>query len=225
MRPVTGCGVVAGCGATVAWGPDRVAALAAPVAIGVAITGLVLVLGGTAADREHRGVGVPAVGPRPERQHEVCWWCRVAAASVSVVMSLAVAAAVSTWCAVVVAAVLVTTAPPLRDRLRVQARSGRRGGPSVAVRGSPVPGSSPGAMRGDGLLRGSRTADLDTAELCRLWRVTFWMVRDLRAPARTLHVVELRHEVLDELERRHPGEVRRWLDSGRHGADGPSRYL
>lgn len=70
-----------------------------------------------------------------------------------------------------------------------------------------------------------RVLDLNTSELCRLWRVTFWMVRDVRSPARTVAVVDLRQAVLDELERRRPDAVRCWLTSGRGEADGPARYL
>jgi hypothetical protein len=40
-----------------------------------------------------------------------------------------------------------------------------------------------------------------------------------------VRVVGLRQAILDELETRHPDEVGRWLRSGRHGADGPARYL
>jgi hypothetical protein len=51
------------------------------------------------------------------------------------------------------------------------------------------------------------------------------MVRDLRAPARTVRIVELREEVLDGWSDPTLREVARWLTSGRHGANGPARYL
>lgn len=65
--------------------------------------------------------------------------------------------------------------------------------------------------------------DLETwsdAELCRAWRRS---VKDLgpQSTADPLLVVSVRAALLDELARRHPAAVRRWLESGGHPSRSP----
>jgi hypothetical protein len=221
------------------WGPGRVASLAAPVVLVVTMAGLGVTLssnaqtGGEVVDRV-------SAQDRRDRRHELrrearWWWC-VLTGCVSIMLCLALAAALAPWTVPVALLALAGTTPPACMWLRGRARLGRDlqsgGGNDDGLERRAGQDAYPGQARGRPVLRlsgdeldGSRTVDLGTDELCHLWRVTFWMVRDLRAPARTLRVVELRVEVLDELERRHPREVARWLTSGRHGADGPARYL
>lgn len=199
LRPVTACGALALSWCVLAWGPGRVVA---PAVLGVALTGLVAGSSGRTAANDHSDDAMPV----RSGSRELVWWCRVAAGCVSVVSCLAVSAMVAPWCLLLVLVALVSTTPPARTWVRARTRP-RESAPPV----DPLPDA--------------RTQDLDTAELCHLWRVTFWMVRDLRAPTRTLRVVELREAILDELERRHPEGVGRWLTSARPGADGPARFL
>jgi hypothetical protein len=223
------------------WGPGRVVSLAVPVVLVVTMAGLGVTLSTrspTVGEVDHRLSAQDRRNQRHELRREARWWWCVLAGCVSVMLCLALAAALAPWCVPVMLLALAGTTPPGRGWLRARTRwspdfEGGRGNDHGLV-GRARQGAHVGPARGRAAVRpsggelpfdGSRTADLDTDELCRLWRVTFWMVRDLRAPARTLHVVELRAEVLDELERRHPHEVARWLTSGRHGADGPARYL
>lgn len=202
LRPVAAWGTVPLCVSVVTWGLDRTVAALAPVLLVVAATALVM--------------------RRPGGRHELRWWCLVAGASASAALSLAVAAAVSSWLAVAAVASLALTAPPARARL--SALSGAGAAPPHHSDAAASVSASTGAAS-EATPAGSWVADVDTSQLCHLWRATFWTVRDLHDPERALHVVELRQAVLDELERRHPDEVDRWLSSGHHVADGPSRYL
>jgi hypothetical protein len=223
------------CLSVLMWGPGRVLSLAAPVVLMVTMAGLVVTLSSNAPtagevdDRRAR---------RHELRREARWWWYVLTGCVSVMLGLVLAAALAPWSVGLALLGLAGTTPPARTWLRGRIRLGSHPmggrGSDRGLEGQAGEGVHQSQSRGRAAVRlsgaelpfdGSRTADLATDELCHLWRVTFWMVRDLRAPVRTLHVVELREEVLDELERRHPREVARWLTSGRHGADGPARYL
>ena len=66
---------------------------------------------------------------------------------------------------------------------------------------------------------------LDDAELCRTWRRSFVALQHSRSVARCLEVVRLRQLCLDELDRRHPKQLQRWLDSGARAAGNPLPYL
>jgi hypothetical protein len=66
---------------------------------------------------------------------------------------------------------------------------------------------------------------LDDRQLCRLWRDSFWLVRQPSAPGTVLCRVALRAACLDELERRDAEALRAWLDSGARASSGPEKYL
>jgi hypothetical protein len=235
------CGAPVLCLGVLMWGPGRVVSLAAPVVLVVTMAGLGVTLSTrspTVGDLDHQLGAQDRRNRRHELRREARWWGCVLTGSVSVMLCVALAAALASWCVPVTLLALAGTTPPghrwLRARTRVSPDLEGGRARDLGLQGRAGHGVHLGQARGRPSVRlsdearpfdGSRTADLDTDELCHLWRVTFWMVRDLRAPARTLYVVELREEVLDELERRHPHEVARWLTSGRHGADGPARYL
>jgi hypothetical protein len=68
-------------------------------------------------------------------------------------------------------------------------------------------------------------AALTDAELCRLWRGTFWELQARRAPDQVLRMVALRQSCLDELERRHPSALHAWLVSGARASGGPEKFL
>ncbi|WP_210441381.1 hypothetical protein [Nocardioides xinjiangensis] len=222
LRSVALCGVPAFFGASFLWGTGRAVSLVAPVLLAVMMAGIAVTHSATTG-----GDGQPPSADVPDtsaRRRELARWCRVAAACAAIVLLLAVVSVLSAWWVPLTAAVLVVTTPPARDFARTHVLH-RAGSTSTGNATIPEPGWPPGRAPDDGAGTVAEVSGLDTAELCHLWRVTFWMVRDLRAPARTLRVVELRQEVLDELHRRHPDQVERWLSSGRHGADGPARYL
>jgi hypothetical protein len=67
--------------------------------------------------------------------------------------------------------------------------------------------------------------DLDDHALCEAWRRSYVRLEAARAAAARLAVVGLRQVYLDELVRRHPAEVRRWLESGARAAGNPLPFL
>lgn len=68
-------------------------------------------------------------------------------------------------------------------------------------------------------------ATLDDEALCRAWRRSFVHLSASRLPSRRLEVVSLRQAYLDELARRHPEAVVRWLASGARAASNPMPFL
>lgn len=223
------------------WGPARVVSLAGPIVLMVTMAGLGVTLSissPTVGEVDHRLSAQDQRNRRHELLREARRWWYVLTGCVSVMLCLALAAALAPWCLAVTLLALAGSTPPghkwLRARTRLSSDLEGGQGNDHGLEGQAGHGAHLRQARTRPAVRlpgeelafnGSRTAELNTDELCHLWRVTFWMVRDLRAPARTERIVELRREVLDELERRHPQEVARWLTSGRHGANGPSRYL
>lgn len=66
---------------------------------------------------------------------------------------------------------------------------------------------------------------LDDETLCQAWRRSFVQLATCRLPARRLEIVRLRQVYLDELARRHPAAVRRWLASGARAASNPMPFV
>ncbi len=66
---------------------------------------------------------------------------------------------------------------------------------------------------------------LDDAGLCMAWRRSFLVLQAARSRADVLAVVQLRQRYLDELQRRCPQGVARWLASGARAAGNPISYL
>ena len=65
---------------------------------------------------------------------------------------------------------------------------------------------------------------LDDQEVCAAWRRSYVQL-EFAGAERRLEVVRLRQVYLDELSRRHPVEVRRWLASGARAAGNPLPFL
>ncbi len=66
---------------------------------------------------------------------------------------------------------------------------------------------------------------LDDAELCLAWRRSFVLLNEAASPQEKLVVVTLRERYLDELQRRCPAGVSRWLDSGARASGNPLPFL
>ena len=66
---------------------------------------------------------------------------------------------------------------------------------------------------------------LDDWQLCRLWRETFWILREPASPVTVLRLVALREACLDELERRDAAALHAWLESGARASSGPEKYM
>lgn len=67
--------------------------------------------------------------------------------------------------------------------------------------------------------------DLTTPELVRAWRMSYNSLFSAESTAALSAVVAQRQEYLEELERRDPAGLRRWLASGARAAGDPTRYL
>ena len=65
---------------------------------------------------------------------------------------------------------------------------------------------------------------LSTAELCRVWQLSYVRVQRSTWPGERDHLAQLRRACLDELERRDPRAFARWLATARAAGD-PARYF
>jgi hypothetical protein len=75
------------------------------------------------------------------------------------------------------------------------------------------------------LPRPEKLVDLDDSALCLAWRQSFVSLSASMDAGSVLELVELREQYLDELTRRHPAEIARWLASGARAAGNPMRFL
>ncbi len=69
------------------------------------------------------------------------------------------------------------------------------------------------------------TTTMSTTALVHAWCGSLAALARARTSTARAAVAARRCEYLDELERRHPDAVRRWLDSGAHVAGDPSRFF
>ena len=99
--------------------------------------------------------------------------------------------------------------PPARPLSPSASRAGRRRA-DLARSGAGAPWSPAG---------------LATSELCALWRKSSAGLRAAATPAARAAVVAARGALLDELERREPEAMARWLATGAREPEGPSDYL
>jgi hypothetical protein len=67
--------------------------------------------------------------------------------------------------------------------------------------------------------------DMSTPELVHAWRASFTLLMRAHTTAARAKLVARRGEYLQELERRHPEGVRRWLASGARAASDQSRFF
>lgn len=68
-------------------------------------------------------------------------------------------------------------------------------------------------------------AEMSTPELVLAWRASFNSLLRAQTTASMGHIVARRQQYLDELERRDPMGLRRWLESGARAASDPTKYL
>lgn len=86
--------------------------------------------------------------------------------------------------------------------------------PTVTTDGSGTPAASERMVE-----------DLDDAALGRVWRASYWALRDASSTRERMQIVEARQGYLDELERRHQVAVARWLESEARPCGDPIKYL
>lgn len=68
-------------------------------------------------------------------------------------------------------------------------------------------------------------SELSTPDLVLAWRISFNALRQAQNATAASRIVDRRRRYLDELERRDPAGVRRWLESGTRAASDPTRFL
>lgn len=66
---------------------------------------------------------------------------------------------------------------------------------------------------------------MDEAGLCLAWRKTYVALQRSTTPGSKLRIVQRRHDLLEELERRNANGFAAWLRSGARAAGDPSRYV
>jgi hypothetical protein len=154
-------------------------------------------------------------------------------ATVSVLLTLGLTAAAGLVAAtgavgVLVIAVLAAASPHV-DLLR---RVRNSIGPSATAPYDPTVARPPhdaGPERGPGPSPPSPSAEdlagLDDAALVLAWRRSFVQLEGARSELERLVVVTRRQQLLDELERRSPEGVARWLASGARAQGNPQPYL
>lgn len=164
-------GVLAFCGASFAWGPAKAVFVGAPAMVAVAVAGCVVVLSEDAHGDAQR------LGALLARGQDLAWWCQIAVASGAVVLITAVASGVGPWCVFVVLAALALTTPPVRTEVRTWVENPAQGRMVGPFQVNQPPSDALNWPFGDGpvdvLQLPKRTADLDTTELCHLWRETY----------------------------------------------------
>ncbi len=154
----------------------------------------------------------------------LCWGAVVAA---GVCLSVLEWSVLTVVVAVVLLALLaLLTWPPLLARGgRLLRHEVEPAGPADPVGEASLAGVDPHRAAADeDVPSGAEVAGLGDHDLCRLWRSTFWRLRDPRTREELERVITLRAACLDEFERRDPAAIRSWLDSGARAADGPERF-
>ncbi len=134
------------------------------------------------------------------------------------------------WAGVAWVLVMGATHPALERRL---GRSVGASGPVGADAGNsrlevvavPLGDEESGTVTRAALPDPDGITSLDDETLCQAWRLSFLQLATCRLPARRLEIVHLRQVYLDELARRHPAAVRRWLASGARAASNPKPFV
>ena len=124
---------------------------------------------------------------------------------------------------VVLAAALTCPAllRPALQRLRTQVPAA----PILEMLDPVAPGPSPVREVAPPAPATASFGDLETDELILAWRLSFTMLRRARTAADVAQIAGRRRDYLDELERRNPSAVRRWLRAGARAASDPTRYF
>jgi hypothetical protein len=137
--------------------------------------------------------------------------------------------ATAPWLAVLLLVAAAVTSPPAAGRVRGSlARRGRSTRPGPRSEIPPGAPATPFPELAQAAPAPDRVPDpvlgLPDGVLARLWAESYRALRAARSPQERLLVVELRSGVLDELHRRHPTAMSRWLEAGGHPQDCPVRF-
>lgn len=109
---------------------------------------------------------------------------------------------------------------PLWSRRGRSARRAGRDTPPDPRAGAPAIESIPA----DPLPAPRALAELPTAQLCWVWRLTYARLCRPQGPSYVFHLVQVRAVCLDELQRRDPVAFSRWFPTARAASD-PARFF
>lgn len=163
--------------------------------------------------QRHRATGPP-------------WRYVVSAVGISALGAVAVSGLIAEFGAAALAgcAVLVLASPAVLRRLLTHAPRSARSPAKPAA--SSAPATQPPTVQQAPAHRPPPSCRaLSDAELCWRWRTSFCAIQRTVSPGERLRLAETRAALLDELARRDPEGVSRWLDSGARAGSDPARYL
>ncbi len=153
-------------------------------------------------------------------------YAAAAAYSAPAVLLVAGLSSVAGLSTVPVLLLLVATSPPATrwyaERVGRQTESGQRTGGAAAQHGRRSTGATAPNLR---LVSANEVSALSDEELCLAWRTTFTALHRATGANELAQIAAARRDYLDELERRYPTAVRRWISSGARAASNPARYL
>lgn len=197
------------CLAILDWGPGKVVATAATVALGVA-----LVFGMVEHVRWEERTRTPG-----EAGKVVRWICRVVLCAVTFVVSMAAVIALVPGAALLLFGLAGATTPVVAGLRRKVLRQGKPRPLThleVAEPITPLQGSSDPAEAARGMT---------DAQLCCAWGRSFWTLREARDPLVKMVVVLQRQCLLDEFEARNAPALEAWLASGARPSASPERFF
>ena len=70
-----------------------------------------------------------------------------------------------------------------------------------------------------------RVRDLNSAQLCRAWRISFLAVISAKTASELEELAQKRRSYLDELELRNPAGFRAWLEASPTASSDPEPYV
>lgn len=161
---------------------------------------------------------------RPSR-HGLARTC--AAAGAASISTVAVVAGLIAVVGVPAGLLLTATAAAGVALLSRWRRGGSTPAPSVLDAGGDLP-DGPGPCPGTALLPAGAVDDVHlstTAQLCGVWQRSYWLLCEHPPCGVQAETVRLRAAVLDELERRDPEGLSRWLRDGPRAGSDPGRFL
>jgi hypothetical protein len=102
----------------------------------------------------------------------------------------------------------------------------RKAGPGTAMRHHAAgPGQTSHTAPQPPRLPMIHTGRATAAELRAAWQRSYWLLHDLPPAPVRCEMADLRQRLLDELERRDPQGLRRWLQNDPRAGSDPGRYL
>jgi hypothetical protein len=203
-------------GAFILWSPGAVAVL---LTCCVVLTGLMVVI----IDSTHVETLTGLYGGPDRRQAVV-----PAAVTALLLVGLLLESQLSPALSLLSAVLMTATSPWALGRVRVARRRARDAGrgPSRTTRAAPADAGScspPTVTASE--VTATWVSGLTDSELCLCWRRSYVVLHEAMDPLQRAWVAAVRRHYLDEMERRDPDGLHRWLDAGARAAGDPGRYF